>query len=249
MRVELAVEQPPQPRAPQQLRRAPGIRAAIAYVARSESQANSRFGQVAEAGRGEGGGRGDVAAARELERDDAAERVAGDVRALQARAVDERRDRVGELLDAARPVRDRRRAAEARQVHAPDVALGREEVDHRRPRRPVHADAREQHAAPARGRREGGGAPALRRSVTVPGRSSRSPGCSTCAVASGAWTASARTNVSGSPRLPATPSKWHGTTAPTPAAAASSAASSASRLPHRSSASRSGSRPLIGRIA
>ena len=58
-----------------------------------------------------------------------------------------------------------------------------------------------------------------------------SPGCSTCAVASGAWKASARTNVSGSPRFPATPSKWQGTTTSTPAAAASPAASSASQVP------------------
>ena len=93
----------------------------------------------------------------------------------------------------ARPGHDRGRAAEARHVHPPHVALGREEVDHRRPRRAVHADAREQHerrpaaVADMVQRRVGGRRAGAAGGRHRAGRSSRSPGCSTCAVASGAW--------------------------------------------------------------
>jgi hypothetical protein len=78
-------------------------------------------------------------AQRRLERDGAAERVAGCVRAAQPDAVEELGDRARERLDR-RPARQRRRLPEAGQVDGHDLALAAHAVEHGPPHLPLRAD-------------------------------------------------------------------------------------------------------------
>jgi hypothetical protein len=83
---------------------------------------------------------------RWLKRDRAAHRVAGDVRALQAELAEPARDSVDVGRD--RRVHARRQrigTPEPEQVAGDDVERVGERLDHRSPRRPVVADAVQQH--------------------------------------------------------------------------------------------------------
>ena len=88
-----------------------------------------------------------AAGQRELERHPAAERVAGDVRALEAELADELR-RSTRAQVGGRRRRDGRRAAEARHVDARSLALGGEPVDHRVPHVAVGAERVQEHERP-----------------------------------------------------------------------------------------------------
>ena len=71
------------------------------------------------------------------QRDRAAERVAGHVRALEPESGGERRDAVREPLDGVRPLR---RGAEARQVERDHLALAREQRHDRPPHHVAHPE-------------------------------------------------------------------------------------------------------------
>ena len=105
-----------------------------------------QLGRAPEPGGGEGGGRRDVAAARKLERDRAAHRVARDVRARESLIGEPPREGVGVRRDRGidRGVQWRG-AAETGQVAGDDVEGTRQAVDHRSPRLRVVAQAVQQH--------------------------------------------------------------------------------------------------------
>ena len=111
------------------------------------AQRELREGELArgpEADRGQAGGRGDGAPPGELEGQPATERVARDVRAVQALlgepALQVRREALGARVGGLG-----RGAAEAREVDRDDAALARQGPDHRIPHAAVAAGAVQQH--------------------------------------------------------------------------------------------------------
>ncbi len=118
---------------------------------RERELAEAPFARRPEAGRRERRGRRRDAAPRQLERDRAAHRVAGDVRAREALLCEEALERARVGVDRRRDVRrQRRRAPEAGRVARDHLVIDRQQPDHGPVDLPAQADPVQQHERRAR---------------------------------------------------------------------------------------------------